>query len=66
MWPCGGAGEPQVRVFPETTQKAPLCMGRDGAKRQEGAFLSARPQPHLLAFVGANCPAPSLGQHLAI
>lgn len=52
-WDMDGAGEPQIWGSPETTQQAPLCMGRDSAKRQRSTSqCPAGPSPNLVQ----NCP----------
>lgn len=43
MW--RGQLNPRFWGSPEATQWAPPCMGREGAKRQEGGFPSALAPP---------------------
>lgn len=46
-WDAAGAAEPRVLDSSGATQWAPLCMGGEGAKWQEGGLPSALvpPQP---------------------
>lgn len=59
---------PGFRGFPKTTQWAPPCVGREGAKGQEGALLGVLPAPGPTHPRAAPTPQPSrappsLGQH---
>ena len=43
MW--RGQLNPKFRGSPGATQQAPLCVGREGAKRQEGGLPSVLAPP---------------------